>query len=181
MLHWPAGWQDRGSHVLPQGDEALVCGTPRFPALNVGLIQRRYWRALSPEIRLNSFLEVFPCSVFSHGCMSRIRGFVISCWPWFYSIHAHQPNSCPLQRGWEAEAGVGKHLKRGWYQWKTKILLHDSVGLFLFSCSERSCISLGNLNPRRREQAQYVIIFIILKWELIICFGVLLFLTQWAF
>lgn len=78
-----------------------------------------------------------------------------------------------------AEAGEGKHLKRGQYPWKTgpKFLLHDSVFLFLFSHNERSCISLGSLNPRSREEAQYVIIFIILKWELIIWFGVLLVLT----
>lgn len=66
-----------------------ICSTPRFPALKVGLIHRQYWRALSgtpckegfvkdskgiyPEITLSPFLEVFSCSVFSHGYMSRIQ------------------------------------------------------------------------------------------------------------
>lgn len=117
MLHWPAGCQDSGSNVLPQGDETTICSTPGFPALKVGLIQRQYWRALSgtpceegfvkdskgisPEITLSPFLEVFSCSVFSREYMSRIqvlRVFIFLCWPWFYNIPADQPGSCPPQR-----------------------------------------------------------------------------------
>lgn len=169
VLHWPAGCQDSGSNGLPKGDETSICCSPRFPALKVGLIQRQYQRALSgtpckegfvkdstvisPEITFKPFLEVFSCSVFYSGYMSRIHAlhFFLS---FMLTLVLHHIWSLAwllfLQRGWEAEAGMRKHLGEG------LILAEDHfknlVLLFLFPFTEGSFISLGSLNPGSCEE-----------------------------
>lgn len=120
VLHWPAGCQDSGSNGLPKADETSICSSPRFPALKVGLIQRQYQRALSgtpckegfvkdstvisPEITFKPFLEVFSCSVFYSGYMSRIHAlqffvFYANLGPTSYMVTGLTPVPAERLRG----------------------------------------------------------------------------------